>query len=86
MSPITGTLLTRLSSVVSIKPPMITVWPLCTLTVVLARRWLIIGTVADALISTVEVLMALLVVPTSILTKPSGLILGVTDRFTPTSS
>lgn len=86
MSPKNGSLRTRLSSCVPISPPMMIVCPFCTLTVVFARRWLMMGTVADLLISTVELLMAELVVPNSSFTNPSGLIFGVTVRFTPMSS
>ena len=86
MSPMMGIFLTRLSSVVAMRPPMMMVWPLWALTVVLALRWLMMGTEDDLLTCTLELLMALLVVPISIFTKPSGLIFGVTVRFTPTSS
>ena len=52
---------------------------------VVARRWSMMGTLDEVLIWTLVVLMSLLVMLMSILTKPSALILGVTVRFTPTS-
>lgn len=64
---------------------MTTVCPLCTVTVVEARRSLMMGTVALLLISMLELAKELLVAPTSILTKPSPVMRGVTVRFTPTS-
>src|SRR5206468_11459447 len=81
--PSTGIFLMRRSSVVSMRPPMITVWPLWTVTVVLARRELMIGTVADLLMSMLELLNALFVVLMSIFTNPSGLIFGVTVMLMP---
>ena len=57
-----------------------------TLTVVVARRSFTMGASSASEMGMVELLRALLVVATSILTEPSGPIRGVTLRLIPTLS
>ena len=85
MSPSSGIFMSRRSLFSSISPPMTTVSPSFTVTVVSAVRLMMIGLRKVSLMSVVFSLNREMVGRMSIRTKPSGLMEGLTSRMMPTS-